>query len=59
MDICRGFNATKLNIEDNVKMANKNIGERFITFSSILGKGPPPPSPFPNTSREMSEDSRF
>lgn len=31
----------------------------FVTFSTILGKGPPPPSPFPNTSKDMSEDSKF
>ena len=30
-----------------------------LTFSSIFGSGPPPPSPLPKTSREMSEDSRF
>ena len=29
------------------------------TFSSIFDKGPPPPSPFPNTRRATSEDSRF
>lgn len=32
---------------------------RLRTFSSIFGSGPPPPSPFPNTSKAVSEDSRF
>lgn len=59
MGVCYSFNATKLNKEGNVKEWLINIEEEFVTFSIILGKGPPPPSPFPNTSREMSEDSRF
>ena len=29
------------------------------TFSSILAKGPPPPSPLPKTKRAESDDSRF
>lgn len=30
-----------------------------LTFSSILDRGPPPPSPLPKTSNEVSDDSRF
>ena len=60
MSICRGFNTTKLNKEDDYQeWLSKHWGEKLVTFSSILGEGPPPPSPFPKTSREMSEDSRF
>ena len=59
MSVCRGFNTTKLNKEDDVRKGEMDIRERFIAFSSILEEGPPPPSPFPNTSKERSEDSRF
>lgn len=30
-----------------------------LTFSNIFARGPPPPSPLPNTSSDVSEDSRF
>lgn len=30
-----------------------------LTFSNILARGPPPPSPFPKTNNDLSEDSKF
>ena len=34
-------------------------GRIRLTFSSILANGPPPPSPFPNARRPISDDSMF
>ena len=35
------------------------LKKRRHTFSSILFRGPPPPSPLPKTSKAVSLDSRF
>lgn len=36
------------------------IGEHCsLTFSNIFARGPPPPSPLPNTRSDVSEDSKF
>jgi hypothetical protein len=56
MSVCHSSNTTKL------LDIRKELGEekgRMLTFSSIFAKGPPPPSPCPNTRSAVSEDSRF
>lgn len=52
-------NTPELNASDIKRPVLGNCATSMLTFSSIFASGPPPPSPFPNTSSEMSEDSRF
>ena len=55
--VASGTDATELQKIEHMRRP-KNHWD-LLTFSNILERGPPPPSPLPNTSNEMSDDSRF